>query len=79
MPEKMMKMWVLRPVDALEPPFHFHNMPQKMVVAAADEAGARDMAGRNSPNGAAWRDEALSSCAEIAADKPMFIAADLRP
>jgi hypothetical protein len=75
---RAMKLWVLRPKDRNEPPFHFANVPQIVIVAAESKDEARRIAaGDGTPNSEAWGDENLASCEELRPDAAGVIARDM--
>lgn len=47
--ERVMKVWMLRPKDPMEPPFHFVGVPQAIAVLAAGAKAARAQAARSGP------------------------------
>ena len=74
--KKPLKLWLLEPKDPQEPPFHFHGVPMKIIVAADSKDMARTLAAHE--NGTdAWRDEAMSSCVEMQPKSVGVIARDM--
>jgi hypothetical protein len=76
--EPELTLFILRPVDRNEPPFHFANVPLTYIVAAHDEKEARShTAIAAEPHSAAWLDETLSSCEPLKPDMPGVVARDM--
>lgn len=58
-----LKLWLLEPRDPMEPPFHFHGVPAKIIVAAENAVAARNLAA-SQPGWDAWKD-AMATCHEL--------------
>lgn len=74
-----LKVFVLRPCDPQEPPFHFTGVPAVIVVAAASEKDARRHVAAyfGEPNGAAWGNPKMAECDELMPTKTGIIAKDM--
>lgn len=67
-----MGLWVLRARNFYEPPFHFTGVACGLLVAAADEGGARRVAMQIQP---VWGDMAKTTCEPFAMPQaPRLIA-----
>jgi hypothetical protein len=73
--------FILAPINPLEPPFYLAQVPSCLVVAAADAESARRIASQSalSLDAEAWLDEGLSSCDILAPAEPGIIARDFMP
>lgn len=71
-----LKLFLLTPRDPLEPPFHFHGVPQKIIVAAESEDAARNFATAENGN-AAWADAEMAMCEEMRPKTAGVVARDL--
>lgn len=60
-----MKLWVVRPRDMAEPPFHYSNTPNIMLIAAESADIARRMASTSGRNDLVWMDEDRVICEEF--------------
>jgi hypothetical protein len=80
-PRSTMSIWLLAPINPLEPPFYLAQVPSCIVVAAADAASARQIAAASafSIDAEAWMDEGLSSCDVLAPAEPGIVARDFSP
>jgi len=80
-PRSTLSIWLLAPLNPLEPPFYLAQVPSCIVVAATDAANARQIAAASafSIDAEAWMDEGLSSCDVLAPAEPGIVARDFSP
>ncbi len=75
-----LKLWVLRPLNRLEPPFHFFGTVQTFIVAAVSVEQARRFAAgdQGAPQiGDVWLDPKQTSCVALTPTEPGVIARDM--
>lgn len=74
-------LWLLRPINPLEPPFYLAGVPQTVIVAAATSEDARSIAAAAAgPHDAeAWLDGAMAICNPLAVAEPGIVARDFSP
>lgn len=72
-----MKLWVVYPGDPQEPPFHFSNTPNVMLIAAPDADYARRLA-TNEAADMTWQNKDRVHVDEYRPTTPMVLTRDLK-